>query len=95
MDYFDTRLKLAGCLYLLFWLGLILTDTGLAAAPAQKNEVLVISKATTRDLKRDSKQFVADKDNREDEREKKSISKTVLTALNGVLNAFWKKPVFE
>ena len=64
MDYFDTRLKLAGCLYLLFWLGLILTDTGLEAA-AQKNEVLVISKATTRDLKRDSKQFVADKDNRE------------------------------
>ena len=54
MDYFDTRLKLAGCLYLLFWLGLILTDTGLAAA-AWKNEVLVISKATTRDLKRDSK----------------------------------------
>ena len=92
MDYFDTRLKLAGCLYLLFWLVLILTDTGLVLAAAQKNEVLVISKATTRDLKRDSKQFVADKDNRE---EKKSISKTVLTALNGVLNALWKKPVFE
>ena len=34
MDYFDTRLKLAGCLYLLFWLGLILTDTGLALAAA-------------------------------------------------------------
>ena len=33
MDYIDTRLKLVGCLYLvLFWLGLILTDTGLAAA---------------------------------------------------------------
>ena len=88
MDYFDTRLKLAGCLYLLFWLGLILTDTGLALAAAQKNEVLVISKATTRDLKRDSKQFVADKDNSREDGGKKEHFK------NGFNSSKWGSKCF-